>query len=336
MKYCKKCNKTYPDDAEFCSKCGNSLVKLVEEKVKLPQIPKTPTNWKLYGLIVIVVIAVGAIAYIKPWETGGKVIESTSQRKESCPFECCVNDERYETRVCQGGNYQCVNNKCVKTNCPHECCPEGVYSAKPCQTDYECVNNKCVAIDSDKDGLTDIEERQLGTNPNLVDSDGDTLNDYQESRITNTNPLKTNTDEDRYNDNVDSNPTTVNSAKVSVQILKKDWNWEWLGILDLLENLKKLEPDFTLATAKVDILLSNDGNDYTEYVKFDNVFKIQGIEAMRVSESIGQLNIGETSTKHYEYKFTAKQAPEAIEQWIKTKTTNWSFEVQNLQYKKFI
>ncbi len=35
-------------------------------------------------------------------------------------------------------------------------------------------------LDSDGDGLTDEEERELGTDPNSADTDGDGLNDGEE------------------------------------------------------------------------------------------------------------------------------------------------------------
>jgi len=304
-----------------------------QEPVPKKEMVSIPKNY-----LIITVIVVVAIAGILIGQMTGKFVEPTpkqpGQTKQSCPFECCINEPDYESRVCQGSNYQCVNNKCVKTNCPYECCLEGEYSTKPCTTDYECQNNKCVAVDSDKDGLTDVEEKQFGSNPLIYDTDSDGLNDYQE-KIKGTNPNNQNTDGDRYNDNSDLSPTVKNTAIVDTEIVKKEWNWEWLGILDLLENLKKLNPDFTIATAKIDLKLCNNGNDYTSYVKFDNVFKIQGTEVMRVSERIDRLNENDCINKHYEYKFTAKQVPQTIWEVIQQKTTNWSYEVQNLVYEKF-
>jgi len=55
-------------------------------------------------------------------------------------------------------------------------------------------------IDSDADGLTDIEEKNAGTNPNIIDTDNDGLSDYEEVKIYLTNPLLTDTDGDTYLD----------------------------------------------------------------------------------------------------------------------------------------
>ena len=55
-------------------------------------------------------------------------------------------------------------------------------------------------LDSDQDGLTDVEEKVLGTDPLKADTDGDGLTDYEEVRTWKTNPLKADTDGDGYAD----------------------------------------------------------------------------------------------------------------------------------------
>lgn len=55
-------------------------------------------------------------------------------------------------------------------------------------------------IDTDGDGLSDLEERKLGTNPFSVDSDCDGLSDYLEVKILETNPVSADTDKDGLND----------------------------------------------------------------------------------------------------------------------------------------
>lgn len=47
----------------------------------------------------------------------------------------------------------------------------------------------CETLDTDSDGLTDLDEIALGTNPNNADTDGDTLSDGTEINGTLTNPL---------------------------------------------------------------------------------------------------------------------------------------------------
>lgn len=55
-------------------------------------------------------------------------------------------------------------------------------------------------IDSDKDGLTDVEEAAAGTNPNVIDTDNDGLSDYEEVIVYKTDPLNADTDGDTYLD----------------------------------------------------------------------------------------------------------------------------------------
>jgi len=54
--------------------------------------------------------------------------------------------------------------------------------------------------DFDKDGLTNIKEQEVGTNPASVDSDGDNLTDYEEVTKYQTNPLAIDTDKDEIYD----------------------------------------------------------------------------------------------------------------------------------------
>ena len=58
-------------------------------------------------------------------------------------------------------------------------------------------------IDSDSDGLTDAEEKILGTDPLKVDTDGDGLSDYEEVKIYHTNPLLADTDGDGHPDGLE-------------------------------------------------------------------------------------------------------------------------------------
>lgn len=56
------------------------------------------------------------------------------------------------------------------------------------------------AVDSDKDGLDDVRERELGTDPYNADTDKDGLSDGDEVIIWKTNPLNPDTDSDTYKD----------------------------------------------------------------------------------------------------------------------------------------
>ncbi|EKE07130.1 MAG: S-layer-like protein [uncultured bacterium] len=58
-------------------------------------------------------------------------------------------------------------------------------------------------LDTDGDGLNDVTESRLGTNPLNWDTDGDQLSDADEVNIWKTNPLNSDTDGDTYQDGVE-------------------------------------------------------------------------------------------------------------------------------------
>ncbi|MBI2099601.1 thrombospondin type 3 repeat-containing protein [Candidatus Uhrbacteria bacterium] len=55
-------------------------------------------------------------------------------------------------------------------------------------------------VDSDLDGLSDVFEQNIGTDPQNPDTDGDGLTDFQEVRTHGTNPLDSDTDNDERTD----------------------------------------------------------------------------------------------------------------------------------------
>ena len=66
--------------------------------------------------------------------------------------------------------------------------------------------------DSDGDGVHDFKEQQVGSNPNLIDSDGDTLSDGEELFVYRSSPLSLDSDGDGLSDQrevreIGSNPS---------------------------------------------------------------------------------------------------------------------------------
>jgi hypothetical protein len=66
------------------------------------------------------------------------------------------------------------------------------------------INNEQILfgqpIDSDKDGLDDAREKEIGTNPQNIDTDGDGLSDGDEVVLYKTNPLNADADADGLSD----------------------------------------------------------------------------------------------------------------------------------------
>lgn len=70
---------------------------------------------------------------------------------------------------------------------------------------FDPVDAMDAADDRDDDGLTNLGEYQAGTNPDLVDTDGDLLSDGQEVNTHSTNPLWWDTDDDGLPDFTEAN-----------------------------------------------------------------------------------------------------------------------------------
>ncbi|MFH1366406.1 MAG: hypothetical protein ABIH38_00250 [Patescibacteria group bacterium] len=65
------------------------------------------------------------------------------------------------------------------------------------------VNVSKAQGDEDRDGLSDTEEKELGTDPQKSDTDTDGLSDYEEVNVYKTDPLKADTDGDSHLDGVE-------------------------------------------------------------------------------------------------------------------------------------
>jgi len=197
--------------------------------------------------------------------------------------------------------------------CPYECCKEGSgFLVKPCPDLYECEESKCKAIDSDNDGLTDIKENEIGTDPN--------------------NP---NTDNDRYNDNIDPNPLIANSAKIDVSFLSKSWDWKYGNIILTMIGGAIIKPDMVIAEPKASIQVFNNGDDYTDFVDFNILFKISNTLISQKPVHINKFNAGDQFQETYIQQIKAGEIPDLLINLVKQQTNDWGIEIQNLNYEKF-
>ncbi len=141
------------------------------------------------------------------------------------------------------------------------------------------VSQTSVAQDADNDGLTDAQEKILGTDPNKPDTDSDGLRDGEEYFVYFTSPTKSDTDEDGIADKQDPYPRWVryedlNGVTTSVDRITQGAEGLRLhqfvevkvGNVHIVDWHNFLNPDFTLREARFTItydFLDPNRPDYT-------------------------------------------------------------------------
>lgn len=312
---------------------------------------KKEINYKLLaGILGAVIVIMVVVIIVNGTKSSGRIIDETS------------TDSFEEVK------------KVLEEPCPYECCPEGDYLLKTCAKDYECISYSCFPIDFDNDGLLDIDERQIGTNPQLVDTDGDTLGDYKEHKVMGTDPLNPNTDGDRYNDDEDLEPLNVNSAKINIEVVKnkKYYNEELkdkllpilvclsihVGEISLgevtgfiaqicqafigIESLSALSTS-DISYRDIEIQTRNIGDDYTSYVKYKmNIYTKYENNPKEFFDSkeisIGPLDSREVYTDKRTYSFKIEDYTVKVLKNIfegKIGDKEYIFEFENLDYERY-
>ena len=164
--------------------------------------------------------------------------------------------------------------------------------------------------DYDKDGLTNIEERDLGTYMNDKDSDYDGLNDYDEVKVYHTDPLVADTDNDGLSDYEEvqvakklglDNISSVDASIKFNQTLSRDNMDKELymnnvigvsvegnvpGLIDKHIELKKSNNSAISSTKSIlglPIYVSNNYNNEKIAIKFDCSNYKERLEGLRVA-----------------------------------------------------
>ena len=140
-----------------------------------------------------------------PAETTDTDGDTIGDVADNCPFNANFDQADLDGDgvgdVCDGANG--LDPDADGINNPTDNCPNTA-NADQLNSDTDAAGNACDA-DDDNDGLTDIEEAALGTNPLLADTDGDLTNDNVDAF-----PLDpaetTDTDGDGVGDNADAFP----------------------------------------------------------------------------------------------------------------------------------
>lgn len=253
--------------------------------------------------------------------------------------------------------------KTVKESCPYECCQVGDYIEKNCPLDYGCVRNSCIPVDSDGDGLTNIEEKEIRTDPFSYDTDGDTLGDYQEYKVLGTNPLNQNTDNDRYNDAEDPNPTKINSAEITPNLLSEEGSYNVINLIKdtiivggaagalsvcttgTLGACAVAVPgvwaavgpilDDVIYTKNFEILIHNQGDDYTSYLSYEVVYRIGSEELKRIPYSYGRINANSQSTISYSKNILMEDIKYGRTWDLILGKERITIQIENLDYERF-
>lgn len=129
-------------------------------------------------MIILFVFLLAGLGYAG-WVVYGKYNEATKAAKTETPKFEATNENNSQNTVANNSNTEASSTE-----------QQAVVTPAP------VVDN----TDTDNDGLTDAEEKQLGTNPSSADTDGDKLSDLDEVRVWMTDPLKADTDGDGYQD----------------------------------------------------------------------------------------------------------------------------------------
>jgi hypothetical protein len=146
-------------------------------------------KYLIIALVVVILAAIGGAVYFfrQPFQTWlGKYIHLSGAAK--------TNNGQQPSPV--NNNTPTNTNTPVDTNVP----VNNTNNQPVANTNVTQDPNK---IDSDHDGLTDVEEKALGTNPNSPDSDNDGLFDREEVKVFKTDPMNPDTDGDGYMDGVE-------------------------------------------------------------------------------------------------------------------------------------
>ncbi len=148
---------------------------------------KEPILGKIIITLVVLVV-LGGLGFAGWWGYNKYVVEGNngSAQKNNTNTTPVTNNENNNTPVVN--NEQPVNN-----------------NTQPSTDNIAAdINNDKILfgdpIDTDKDGLDDVREKELGTDPGKADTDNDGLNDSDEVIIWKTDPLKADTDGDTFED----------------------------------------------------------------------------------------------------------------------------------------
>jgi len=167
-------------------------------------------KWALIGIVVVIIILGAYLIYVKFFQTSrvssvvapnSTSVSSTKSNPNLSPTASTTAAAANSTTTKQENNPSSNLGSSLTPTTGNVLKTASSSSGLTKATATELLSPSL--IDSDSDGLTDVEEKAYGTNPNSVDTDGDNLSDYEEIKIYHTDPLNSDTDGDGYSDGVE-------------------------------------------------------------------------------------------------------------------------------------
>lgn len=161
-----------------------------------------------------------------------------------------------------------------------------------------------------------------------VDRDTDASNSVVSVRI--------NTDRDRYEDSEDPQPLVKNSAKIKIMTSDIVMHEDYAAIASpKAGNESDVAADVTLK-----LMVKNEGDDYTKFVKFDMVFLVDDVVVKKVTKEIGRLDDGQIRTMEMSYKLKTTDIPapavsKILDNLNQGKSPMLTVNIMNLDYEKF-
>lgn len=154
--------------------------------------PAAKGKFGIIILIILLIIVLGAVGYLAyKYFTGQKNIttqlNSTASNQENPPLNKNLKDLLNIINTNPAPDLENKNNLSTSTNT----------TTNDANNDN---NNDTQLSDTDEDGLPDLQELDLGTNPEKSDSDNDGLTDYEELNVYHTDPINNDSDNDSYLD----------------------------------------------------------------------------------------------------------------------------------------
>jgi len=167
-------NTTFNDKDSDLDKQAGSLNQISKYKMKGPILGRI--------LLILLVVVVIAVVGFGAWWVYAKIFNKETATTKTTT----VTTNTATTAVTKKEKKKTDSNVNTTTQINNQIQADSILFGEP--------------IDTDGDGLDDIREKQLGTDPKKKDTDGDGLTDGDEFFIWKTKPLNKDTDGDTYSD----------------------------------------------------------------------------------------------------------------------------------------